>query len=96
MIVIHVQTKVKADKRTEFIQQIQHDTEVSRKFAGCVQWGWSEDVSQKNTFALYEEWDTAEAFDAYKQSDHFKQINGALMPLLAEEPQSAYYTANKL
>jgi len=93
MIVIHVQTRVKADNREEFIKHIQHDTEISRGFAGCIQWGWSEEIGRANTFTLYEEWDTAEAFDAYKKSDHFKSIGNAIMALLAEEPKSAYYSA---
>ena len=96
MIVIHVQTKVKADKRQEFLAEVKKDLETSRAFKGCVQFGWGEDVTQPNTFTLYEEWESAEAFNAYKDSDYFKQVGNVVMPLFAEEPQSAYYTANTL
>jgi quinol monooxygenase YgiN len=96
MIVIHVQAKVKADKRQEFLNEVHKDLETSRAFAGCVQFGWAEDVARPNAFTLYEEWDSAEAFKTYRESDHFKQVGSIILPMFAEEPASTYYTANTL
>lgn len=96
MIVIYVQAKVKSDKRNEFLTNVEKDLTTSRAFPGCLQFGWNEEVTQPNTFLLYEEWDSLEAFNAYKDSDHFRQVGSALMPLLAEPPKSAYYTAAPL
>jgi len=96
MIVIHVQAKVNPEKRDQFLEQAQRDVQLSRQFQGCVRFNWSEDLMERNTFALYEEWESPEAFTNFKNSEHFKQSGGALMPLLTEKPQGGYYQANTL
>ena len=96
MIVIHVQVKVKPDQRSEFVTQATRESDIARNYPGCARYNWSVDLRDQQVFALYEEWDTQASFDAYKVSDDFKQMGSNLMPLLAEEPQSSYYTAAPL
>ncbi|MCC7448579.1 MAG: antibiotic biosynthesis monooxygenase [Anaerolineae bacterium] len=96
MIVIRVQAKVAPDKREEFLEQVQRDVRISRQFKGCVAFDWSQDLLEPDTFALYEEWESSEAFNNFKNSEHFKQTGGAIMPLLTQEPKSGYYQANIL
>ncbi len=96
MIVVHVEASIQAAKRQEFVAQIEKDIQLSGAFAGCVEFEWSEDVTHPNTFTLYEEWETQEAFEAYQKSDHFKQLGGILFPMMADKPKSVYYTAAKI
>lgn len=96
MIVIHVQVKVKPDHREDFITVALNDVLASRQQPGCAKFNVSESVDERNTFTLYEEWQTQADFDAYKNSAHFKQMGEQLMPLFADAPDSRYYTADVL
>ncbi len=96
MIVVHVETQIQPDKRQEFVTHIQKDIQLSSAFAGCVEFGWSEDVTRPNNFTLYEEWETQADFSAYQNSEHFKQLGGFLFPMMADKPKVVYYTASKL
>jgi (4S)-4-hydroxy-5-phosphonooxypentane-2,3-dione isomerase len=93
MIVIHVQCKVQPEKRAEFVEQAVaqlNDTSVP----GCIRYSWTEALNEPNTFTLYEEWTSPEAFDAYTSSDGFKEAADKMFPLMAEPPISSYYTAS--
>jgi quinol monooxygenase YgiN len=96
MIVIRVQADIDPEKRDIFLEQVRRDIVVSRNHSGCHLFTWCEDVSHKNRFLLYEEWDSEEAFDAYKRSEHFERVNAALRPFLSSPPESSYYTASLL
>jgi quinol monooxygenase YgiN len=93
MIVIHIQAKINPENRTVFLDRIRHDSAVSRQFAGCTRWSWAEDVSEANRFVLYEEWETPEAFAAYRNSAHFKEVGAAMFPLIDGQPVTAYFQA---
>jgi len=93
MIVIRVNTQVKADKRSEFLVAVQEETPESRAFAGCVSYVWSENIHQPNEFSLYEEWETLDHLNAYKNSGHFERMGKVLFPLFTEHPESSYYEA---
>lgn len=93
MIVINVRVQVKSEKLSEFIAVAKQDVQVARVVAGCVKYGWSQDISNPDQFVLYEEWASQQQFDAYKQSEHFKQLNQTFAPLMSGAPESSYYQA---
>lgn len=93
MMVIHVRCKVQPEKRDEFVKQaIGQLSDAS--VPGCIRYSWTEALNEPNTFTLYEEWTTPEAFEAYTSSDGFKEMAGKMFPLMAEPPISNYYTAS--
>lgn len=93
MIVIHVQVQVKADQAAEFAAIARRDMLTGTAFAGCHTYQWSENLATPHAYILYEEWETREAFDTFKQSDYFKNMGAVLMPLLDGAPGSQYYDA---
>ena len=96
MIVIRVNTHVKPEKRAEFVAAVREETPESRAFMGCVSYVWSENIQQPNEFALYEEWESLDNLNAYKNSPHFEAMGKVLFPLLTEHPESSYYEAAPL
>lgn len=96
MIVIHVKVKVKEDRRADFIQHANQEVKVARGYNGCLQYYWAEALDEPNIFSIYEEWESPEAFDRYKDSDHFKHLNEVFAPLMAAPPLSNYYSATSL
>ncbi|MBC7809909.1 MAG: antibiotic biosynthesis monooxygenase [Burkholderiales bacterium] len=92
MMVIYVQCKVLAEKREEFMEQALSQLN-DASAPGCIRYSWMETLNERNTFTLYEEWSSLEAFNAYTSSERFKQMSGHMFPLMAEPPVSNYYTA---
>jgi quinol monooxygenase YgiN len=67
-----------------------------KQFSGCEKFRLYADVTNENTFLLYEEWQSQTNFDTYKNSDYFKQNGEKLFPMMAEPPDTAYFEAEIL
>ena len=93
MIVIRVLVTVKPEEKENFVNHIKQEMVDVKQFAGCEKFNLYADVANKDTFLLYEEWQSQTYFDAYKNSDDFKQNGEKLFPMLAEPPDSAYFEA---
>ncbi len=93
MIVVRVQLQVKPENRETFIDSFARHAERSRQFAGCQAFNLLEDVEQGNAYSLYEEWASAEAFDAFRNSDELKASGSTLFPFIDGKPTSSYYEA---
>jgi len=96
MIIIHVQVKIKPEKRDEFLDIAHQEAAHARTLKGCIRYEWMGDVKDGNTFTVYEEWATQADFDAYRNSDDFKQLNDIFAPLMAAAPDSHYYNAEPI
>lgn len=94
MFIIRVIMTVKPDEAPAFVEYLQKEAaDVKAQFAGCEQFGLFADVSAENRYLLYEEWETQAAFNAYRNSDFFKQNSAVLFPMMAGAPDSAYFSA---
>ena len=93
MMVIRVVVKVKPDQEEAFQNYIQEEALAVRKMAGCDRYAFYADTTEPQTYLLYEEWASAEAFDAYKQSPALKKSFEVLGPMMAGPPDSAYFAA---
>lgn len=91
MIVINIRVPVNPAKRSEFVAAAQQETRFASSMAGCVKYGWAQDIGNPDQFVLYEEWESQARFDGYKNSDHFQQLNQTLAPMLSGAPQSSTY-----
>lgn len=96
MLVIRVLLNVQPENQSRFIELIKEDRAASQQFEGCNHWEVYSDTTDPNNYLIYEEWETQAQFDAYKASDHFKQIGPKIFPLIAGDPNSAYYAASAL
>ncbi len=96
MLVVRVIMQAKANKHQALIDVMAKDTEMSQKYDGCEQFTLLQDTADPSKFILYEEWDTAEHFNTYQQSDYLEGQRQLIFPLLAGEPDSAYYQSEKI
>jgi quinol monooxygenase YgiN len=62
-----------------------------KSFAGCLMVGVYRDIADEFTFLLYEEWDTNENFDAYRQSSLFQAEREKILPWLIAKPDAAHF-----
>lgn len=94
MHIIRVLVNVKPEERQAFITHLnQEAVAVKQQFKGCDIFSLFVDASTENSFLLYEEWQTQEHFSAYRSSDLFKQNGAVLFPMMADKPDSAYFSA---
>jgi quinol monooxygenase YgiN len=96
MIVVRVAFKINPAERANVLAYLQKDTEATRKVAGCLHYGFYQDAADENSFLLYEEWDTQADFDAFKQSDSFKESGKMLFPVMVGKPDSVSYASSRL
>lgn len=96
MIVIRIRLKVNQENEVAFVKFLQDEAQKNKTLAGCLTYSLYKNVSEDNAFLLYEEWDSMESFELYKNSEAFHQIMATLSPLLAGKPDSAHYDSVKV
>ncbi len=94
-MVIRVQLDVQPQHRQAFIDHMAQESVKVRQLDGCERYALFASTDAENTFLLYEEWATADAFGAYQQSDLLKKSFEVLGPMMAGKPDSAYYAARR-
>ncbi|MFK7802042.1 MAG: putative quinol monooxygenase [Anaerolineae bacterium] len=94
MHIIRVLLTVKPEEKEAFITHLnQEAAAVKQNFSGCEKFGLFIDATDENGFLLYEEWESQQHFNAYRESDLFKQNGAKLFPMMAGKPDSAYFSA---
>ncbi len=93
MVVVRVCLNVKAENIANLREVLASDVTETSAFEGCLRYDVYQDIRDEKGFILYEEWENQQQFDAYKESDYFKEIGGKIFPLLDGDPDSAYYEA---
>ena len=96
MLVIRVELKVKPEEKTNFVEFVKGHNAESKEFEGCLWFETYRSLSQEDTFVIYEEWQSQETFDVYKNSDLFKRSMQTFGAMFAGPPNSAYYSAESL
>jgi len=92
MPISRVIIKVKEESWSAFEEIAAHEfKEVPKQFSGCASFAYWKSMVNPGEVLLYEEWESADAFKAYRESDYFKELGGKLFPLLAGKPDAAYY-----
>jgi quinol monooxygenase YgiN len=93
MIIIRVAMNVQPENKEKFLGFLEQEALSVRGLAGCLKFNIFEDVSSEKSLLLYEEWQSLEAFNAYRTSEAFKETGQQLFPLMDGKPDSAYYSA---
>ena len=94
MVIIRVRLKVEPEQRDALVERMEEESQAVRAMEGCVAYDLFKHT-QSEAFLLYEEWRDRASFEAYKASEAFGQLSGALRPLLAGKPNSAYYEGER-
>ncbi len=97
MLTVRVALRVQPKGRDTFVAQFakEHE-EVPARFGGCEQFELFCNPVDPDSFLIYEEWTTREAFDAYRTSDYFAASGEVLFPLMDGAPDSAYYESERV
>jgi len=96
MMVIRVVMKIKPASDSAFRSYFAEETRAVQALPGCQRYELFAAAEQPGAYLLYEEWASAEAFDAYRNGPTLKKSFEVLGPMLDGPPDSAYYSGARV
>jgi len=74
MIVVAGRIRVKAEERSQAVRVALRMAEATRAEPGCVSYRFYADLTDPNTFFLFEEWESDEALARHFQTPHMAEF----------------------
>lgn len=93
MIFATLRMNVRPEKRIDLLETIRGMLEPARVERGCLSYRLYEDIEDRNTFVLMEEWKTQNDLERHIRTDNHHRLM-ALMDLLSEQPELRYNTVS--
>lgn len=86
MMIINAKIKILDEKRDEYLKLMEGLVEETRKEDGVLYYSHFEDVQERNTFVIVENYVDEAAINSHMESPHFKNFNNKVKEYVAEEP----------
>lgn len=93
MILVTLRMIVRPAMRRDFLETMRGMLEPTRVERGCLSYRLYEDVEDRNTFILVEEWNTPKDLETHIRTDNQRRLF-ALMDLLSEQPELRFNTVS--
>ena len=84
---------VQPERRRDLLETMRGMLEPVRVERGCLSYRLYEDVEDRNTFVLVEEWKTQKDLESHLRTDNQRRML-ALMDLLSEQPELQFNTVS--
>jgi quinol monooxygenase YgiN len=81
-----------SDAVDQFLDQFDDTAPQIRAFPGCKHLELWRDADTPTVFTTHSHWTSAEALDAYRESDLFRSTWSTVKPLFAARPEAHSYT----
>lgn len=94
-IVVSGKIRVAASSRDKGIELVAPLVAATRAEAGCMTYGFYEDVLEPCTLRIYEEWESNEALDAHMKTDHMAAFLAGMGSLEILEMDVKFYRAEQ-
>jgi len=92
-ILVTLRMIVQPERRSDFLETMRGMLEPARVERGCLSYRLYEDVEDRNTFVLVEEWKTQKDIESHIRTDNQRRLL-ALMDLLSEQPELRFNTVS--
>jgi len=92
-ILVTLRMIVQPEKRRDLLETMRGLLEPVRVERGCLSYRFYEDVEDRNTFVLVEEWNTQKDLESHIRTDNQRRLL-ALMDLLSEQPELRFNTVS--
>ncbi|MCE3022489.1 putative quinol monooxygenase [Staphylococcus pasteuri] len=86
MMIINAKIKILEEKRDEYLKLMESLVEETRKKDGVLYYSHFEDVQERNTFVIVENYVDETAINSHMESSHFQNFNNKVKEYVAEEP----------
>ncbi len=85
MLIVVARYLVTAGHESTVVHLLRKNAEASRTEPGCLEFSVYQEIDDPRTVLLYERYTSEDAFQAHRQTPHFKDlIEGQVVPLLDE------------
>jgi quinol monooxygenase YgiN len=84
---------VRPERRGDLLETMRGMLEPARVERGCLNYCLYEDVEDRNTFVLVEEWETQQDLESHIRTENQQRLL-ALMDLLSEQPELRFNTVS--
>ncbi|KKI56115.1 hypothetical protein UF70_1677 [Staphylococcus pasteuri] len=85
-MIINAKIKILEEKRDEYLKLMESLVEETRKEDGVLYYSHFEDVQERNTFVVVENYIDEAAINSHMESPHFQNFNNKVKEYVAEEP----------
>jgi quinol monooxygenase YgiN len=92
-ILLTLKMIVLPERRSDLLETMRGMLEPTRVERGCLSYRLYEDVEDRNTFVLVEEWKTQKDLESHIRTDNQRRLL-ALMDLLSEQPELRFNTVS--
>jgi quinol monooxygenase YgiN len=96
VVVIQVSVKAKADEAMRFERVLREVVAQARGVSGCSRYDWYRSPDAEREVFVYGEFESEEAFSAYRKGPVVKRIGEQLIPLLETRPSFKHFRATVL
>ncbi len=93
MILATLRMIVRSEKRSDLLKTMKGMLEPVRVERGCLSYRLYEDVEDRNTFVLMEEWESQKDLESHIRTDNERRLI-ALMDLTSEQPELRFNTVS--
>ena len=93
VILSTVRMIVQPERRQDLLETMRGMLEPARVERGCLSYRLYEDVEDRNTFALVEEWETQKDLESHIRTENQQRLL-TLMDLLSEQPELRFNTVS--
>ncbi|NVD42663.1 antibiotic biosynthesis monooxygenase [Ensifer sp. HO-A22] len=93
MLIQMVSINVKEGHAAEFLEAFRINYEGTRKEPGNLRFDVLRDPQDENTFLIYEVFQSAEALEDHRKTEHYKECVRIIDPILAGPRTKLYYNA---
>ncbi|MBP1872487.1 autoinducer 2-degrading protein [Ensifer adhaerens] len=93
MLIQMVSIKVKEGHAAEFLEAFRINYEGTRREPGNLRFDVLRDPQDENTFLIYEVFQSAEALEEHRKTEHYKECVRMIDPILAGPRTKVYYNA---
>ncbi|CAN7747568.1 MULTISPECIES: antibiotic biosynthesis monooxygenase [Ensifer] len=93
MLIQMVSIKVQEGHAAEFLQAFRINYEGTRREPGNLRFDVLRDPQDENTFLIYEVFQSAEALEDHRKTEHYKECVRMIDPILAGPRTKVYYNA---
>ncbi len=94
MIIVTLRMTVRPGRRNDLAETIRGMLEPTRVERGCISYCLYEDIENKNTFTLVEEWKTRDDLEKHVRTDNYRRLLD-LMDLLSEPYELRFSTESQ-
>jgi quinol monooxygenase YgiN len=92
-ILVTLRMIVRPERRRDLLETMRGTLEPARVERGCLSYRLYEDVEDRNTFVLVEEWKTQKDLESHIRTDNQRRLF-ALIDLLSEQPEWRFNTVS--